>query len=32
VQRFGKYLKEVQPGLNLKLPLGVDGAMVEFGG
>jgi membrane protease subunit HflK len=24
VQRFGKYLKEVQPGLNFKLPLGVE--------
>jgi modulator of FtsH protease HflK len=24
VQRFGKYLKEVQPGLHFKLPLGVD--------
>lgn len=24
VQRFGKYLKEVQPGLHFKLPLGID--------
>ena len=28
VQRFGKYLKEVQPGLNFKLPLGVDVATI----
>ena len=28
VQRFGKYLKEVQPGLNVKLPLGVDVATI----
>jgi modulator of FtsH protease HflK len=28
VQRFGKYLKEVQPGLNIKLPLGVDVATI----
>lgn len=26
VQRFGKYLKEVQPGLHFKLPLGIDKA------
>ena len=24
VQRFGKYLKEVPPGLHFKLPLGID--------
>jgi len=28
VQRFGKYLKEVQPGLHFKLPLGVDQATI----
>lgn len=28
VQRFGKYLKEVQPGLHFKLPLGVDNAVI----
>ena len=28
VQRFGKYLKEVPPGLNFKLPLGVDLATI----
>ena len=28
VQRFGKYLKEVQPGLHFKLPLGVDKATI----
>src|SRR3954447_23474444 len=28
VQRFGKYLKEVQPGLNFKLPLGIDVATI----
>jgi membrane protease subunit HflK len=28
VQRFGKYLKEVQPGLHFKLPLGVDIATI----
>ena len=28
VQRFGQYLKEVQPGLNFKLPLGVDVATI----
>ena len=28
VQRFGKYLKEVPPGLHLKLPLGIDTATV----
>jgi membrane protease subunit HflK len=28
VQRFGKYLKQVQPGLNFKLPLGVDVATI----
>src|SRR5919106_1093786 len=28
VQRFGKYLKEVQPGLHFKLPLGVDVATI----
>jgi membrane protease subunit HflK len=28
VQRFGKYLKEVQPGLNFKVPLGVDIATI----
>ena len=28
VQRFGKYLKEVQPGLHFKLPLGVDLATI----
>jgi membrane protease subunit HflK len=26
VQRFGKYVKEVQPGLHFKLPLGIDTA------
>ena len=28
VQRFGKYLKEVQPGLHFKLPRGVDQATI----
>jgi membrane protease subunit HflK len=28
VQRFGKYLKDVQPGLHFKLPLGIDVATV----
>ena len=28
VQRFGKYLKEVQPGLQFKLPLGIDTATI----
>ncbi len=28
VQRFGKYLKEVQPGLHMKLPLGIDTAVI----
>ncbi len=28
VQRFGKYLKEVSPGLQFKLPLGIDTATV----
>ena len=28
IQRFGKYLKEVPPGLHFKLPLGVDTATV----
>ena len=28
VQRFGKYLKDVPPGLHLKLPLGIDTATV----
>ena len=28
VQRFGKYLKEVPPGLHFKLPLGVDTAAI----
>jgi len=28
VQRFGKYLKEVPPGLHFKLPLGVDAATI----
>ena len=28
VQRFGKYLKEVSPGLHFKLPLGIDAATV----
>jgi membrane protease subunit HflK len=28
VQRFGKYLKEVPPGLNFKVPLGVDVATI----
>ena len=28
VQRFGKYLKEVQPGLHFKLPLGIDAATI----
>ena len=28
VQRFGKYLKEVQPGLHFKLPLGADVATI----
>jgi membrane protease subunit HflK len=28
VQRFGKYLKDVPPGLHFKLPLGVDAATI----
>jgi membrane protease subunit HflK len=28
VQRFGKYLKEVQPGLHFKFPLGIDLATI----
>ena len=28
VQRFGQYLKEVQPGLHFKLPLGIDIATI----
>ena len=28
VQRFGKYLKEVQPGLHFKLPMGIDVATI----
>jgi membrane protease subunit HflK len=28
VQRFGQYLKEVQPGLHFKLPLGIDAATI----
>ncbi len=28
VQRFGQYLKEVQPGLHFKLPLGIDVASI----
>lgn len=28
VQRFGKYLKEVPPGLHFKLPLGIDTTMI----
>jgi membrane protease subunit HflK len=28
VQRFGKYLKDVQPGLHFKLPLGIDAATI----
>jgi membrane protease subunit HflK len=28
VQRFGKYLKEVPPGLHFKLPLGIDNAKI----
>jgi membrane protease subunit HflK len=28
VQRFGKYLKDVQPGLHFKLPLGIDVATI----
>lgn len=28
VQRFGKYLKDVSPGLHLKLPLGIDTATI----
>jgi len=28
VQRFGKYLKEVPPGLHLKFPLGIDNATI----
>lgn len=28
VQRFGKYLKQVQPGLHFKIPLGVDVATI----
>jgi len=41
VQRFGEYVRETQPGLNFKLPLGIEGVTkvpvrrvlnVEFGG
>ena len=28
VQRFGKYLKEVPPGLHFKLPLGIDSSVI----
>lgn len=28
VQRFGKYLKEVPPGLHMKFPLGIDSAVI----
>jgi len=28
IQRFGKYLKDVQPGLHFKLPLGIDTAII----
>lgn len=28
VQRFGKYLKEVPPGLHMKMPLGIDTAVI----
>jgi membrane protease subunit HflK len=28
VQRFGKYLKDVQPGLHFKFPLGIDAATI----
>ncbi len=28
IQRFGKYLKEVPPGLHFKLPLGIDAASI----
>ena len=28
VQRFGKYLKEVPPGLHFKLPLGIDATTI----
>ncbi len=28
IQRFGKYLKDVPPGLHFKLPLGIDGATI----
>ncbi len=28
IQRFGKYTKEVQPGLHFKLPLGIDTAII----
>ena len=28
LQRFGKYLKEVPPGLHFKLPLGIDAATI----
>ena len=28
IQRFGKYLKEVPPGLHFKLPLGIDAATI----
>jgi membrane protease subunit HflK len=28
VQRFGKYLKEVPPGLHFKLPIGIDTATI----
>jgi membrane protease subunit HflK len=28
VQRFGKYLKDVPPGLHFKIPLGIDVATI----
>ena len=28
VQRFGKYIKDVSPGLHFKLPLGIDAATI----
>ena len=28
VQRFGKYLKDVQPGLHFKFPMGIDAATI----
>ena len=28
IQRFGKYLKEVEPGLHFKVPLGIDTAKI----